>query len=146
MGLLKLILSFFTFWINIRAKYDRIKNNEERREKSVRMGVRSIIQTVLCSVIAVLAFYGAVVCLKYTASVNLGMILSLIAGIFCILATLVSLIQGVLGGMLYMIYQLRLNRRPIGWVALAIWLLLVIAIIVFAVCIYNGVWIIDFTS
>ena len=42
------IINFFLFWNKISVKYDRIKKDEEKRKKSQRMGITSIIYSVVC--------------------------------------------------------------------------------------------------
>ena len=41
------IINFFLFWNKISVKYDRIKKDEEKRKKSQRMGITSIIYSVV---------------------------------------------------------------------------------------------------
>lgn len=130
MELLSAIGHFFTFWLNISSEYDRIKSNEEKREKSVRMGVRSIIQTITCSILAVLSIIGAVFLFNNATSGGHLPIFSLIGGLACVGVALSTLVQGVVGGLLYMIYQFKLNKRGIRYAALVVWLVMVCAIII----------------
>ena len=53
------IINFFLFFIFISVKYDRIKKDEEKRKKSQRMGITSIIYSVVCIaglIIAIIMF------------------------------------------------------------------------------------------
>ncbi len=53
------IINFFLFWNKISVKYDRIKKDEEKRKKSQRMGITSIIYSVVCIaglIIAIIMF------------------------------------------------------------------------------------------
>lgn len=53
------IINFFLFWNKISVKYDRIKKDEEKRKKSQRMGITSIIYCVVCIaglIIAIIMF------------------------------------------------------------------------------------------
>ena len=53
------IINFFLFWNKISVKYDRIKKDEEKRKKSQRIGITSIIYSVVCIaglIIAIIMF------------------------------------------------------------------------------------------
>lgn len=53
------IINFFLFWNKISVKYDRIKKDDEKRKKSQRMGITSIIYSVVCIaglIIAIIMF------------------------------------------------------------------------------------------
>ncbi len=139
MAILSGIGSFFTFWLRAGRKYKSLKNNEEKRDKSVSLGVRSIVQTLICGVLAVFCIWGLSFCAQnlnavLTGSSDAGFpILSIIGVAAFGLATLALFVQGVIGGLIYLIYQFKLNKRAIRYVALVIWLLAIIALIVFAV-------------
>ena len=130
MKLLGVIWHFFTFWVNISSEYNRIKSNEEKREKSVRMGVRSIIQTIICSALSVLAIIGAAICFGNVSRGGQLPISSVIGAAACLAISLSLLAQGVVGGLLYMIYQFKLNKRGIRYAALVVWIAMVCAIII----------------
>ena len=53
------IINFFLFWNKISVKYDRIKKDEKKKKKSQRMGITSIIYSVVCIaglIIAIIMF------------------------------------------------------------------------------------------
>ena len=53
------IINFFLFFFFFSFKYDRIKKDEEKRKKSQRMGITSIIYSVVCIaglIIAIIMF------------------------------------------------------------------------------------------
>lgn len=133
MKVLKAIGKFFTFWNSISLKYDKLKNNEEKREKSVNLGVQSIVQTILFGALAFFAAWGFCICFKNFVSPE-GVsswwpVLSMIGFIVCGPVAVVSFIEGIIGGLLYMIYQFKLNKRAIRWVSLAVWILVFVAVI-----------------
>lgn len=134
MKILKMIGKFFTFWNSISLKYDKLKNNEEKREKSVNLGVQSIVQTILFGILAFLAAWGFCICFKNFVSpdsVNSWWpVFSILGFIVCGPVALVSFVEGMIGGLLYMIYQFKLNKRAIRWVALAVWIFVFVAVVV----------------
>lgn len=134
MGFLHILIGFFTFWTHIGVQYGLIKNNEERREKSVYLGVRSIIQTVICAALTVGLLFGAVFLVRQLEGEAALLFIFIIIGIIaCVAGALSALVQGVIGGLLYMIYQFRLNKRPIRWVALGVWIAAVVGMILFVI-------------
>ena len=134
MGFIHLLIGFFTFWTHIGVQYAAIKNNEERREKSVYLGVRSIIQTLICAALTVGLLIGAVALVGLLEGEAALLFIFIIVGIVaCLIGALSTLVQGVIGGLLYMIYQFRLNKRPIRWVALGVWIAAVVGMIVFVI-------------
>ncbi len=137
--LLKGIGNFFTFWVKIERKYKKIRDNEDKRAISISLGVRSIIQSLICGAITILALWGLSFCVANFASgfKEWGLpVLTIIGLAVTALAALSSFVQGVIGGLLYMIYQLKLNKRAVGYVALVIWILVIAAIAVFAFLIF----------
>lgn len=145
MGLLSAIGSFFTFWIKAEYRYQKIKSNEQKKDKSVSLGVRSIIQSIICGVLVVLFLWGLVACIGHLSELNSGKvngvsqglpIITILGMVFTAVGALVSFVQGVIGGLVYMIYQFKLNKRAIRWVALVIWVLVIIAIITLAIILF----------
>lgn len=130
-----------TFWVRVSNKYNKLQQNEERRKTSISLGVQSIIQSVICGVFVVLCLWGLRFCVDHIQSIWAGTVEGVFKGlpiltIFGIvvfaLAAFLFFVQGVIGGLLYMIYQFRLNARAVRWVALVVWILVIIAIFVFA--------------
>ena len=139
-GCLFNIFGFFKFWISISNQYDRIKADPNRRDKSIYMGVRSIVQTVLCAIVAAACFYGGL----YLATHFIGAVYELITLVFWIagvvflfLSTFLSVVMGIFGGLLYLIYQFKLNKRASRWIALAVWILAVLAAIAAVIILWS---------
>lgn len=133
MKILELFFRFLFFWTPIARKYEMLKNDEERRPKSVTMGVRSIIQSVLCGIFTVLALIGLSFCIQNFTGNGQMPIFTIIGGVAAVVAAVALFINGVIGGLIYMVYQFKLNKRAIRWIALAVWLVVIVAVIVFAV-------------
>lgn len=139
--LLKVIGNFFTFWVKIERRYDKIKGDETKRENSVSLGVRSVIQSIVCGALTVLALWGLSRCVaNFTSGFSHGLpvltIIGMVVTAFCALALFV---QGVVGGLLYMVYQLKLNKKAVGFAALVVWILVIAAIVVLALLMFGGV-------
>ncbi|MCH5351489.1 MAG: hypothetical protein J1F39_05950 [Clostridiales bacterium] len=139
-GCLPQIFGFLRFWTSISNQYERIKSDPVRREKSVSMGVRSIIQTLLCAVIAAASFYGGI----YIATHFIGAVYEVITLVFWIagvaamfLVSAMSVFMGIIGGLMYLIYQFRLNKRAIRWIALVVWIIAVIAAVAAVIVLLN---------
>ena len=131
-GCLSQILGIIKFWSEISFQYERIKSDPERREKSVFLGVRSIIQTIICAALAAASLYGGIYLLAHFSGAVYGPITLVfwIAGIALLFAAaVVSVLTGIVGGLLCMIYQFRLNKRAVRWIALAVWIVAVLGAI-----------------
>lgn len=101
------------------SKAERIRNDEEKREKSVRFAVESIIMSVF---MAALLGVGAFLLSLDGFTVIIGIIV-----IICALSLFVTSLVRVIA-------QFTINRRPITWVALAVFLAAIIIPAVAVVC------------
>lgn len=122
----KAIWDFLTFWSRLSTKYNRIASDPELREKSVSFGVQSIISTIFGAAIIVLCALGV-------SALMGGSVLGIILAVLLAIVAVVSLVQLIVRGLITMIYQRRLNKKPIGIAALIIWIVAVIAAIVLSV-------------
>ena len=110
----------------ISEKYERLKRSPDR-EDSITLGVTSIALAVTGIFSAVGFVWLAFLCFSAEGLVS---ILAVIFGVICVLAAFLCFIEMVLASIVYAAYQMRLNRRAIGKVALAISLFLTIGTIV----------------
>ncbi|MGN1372832.1 MAG: hypothetical protein ACI4VK_02155 [Candidatus Coproplasma sp.] len=142
MKLLELIGNLICFWVKIERRYDAINRDEEKRDKSVKLGVRSIIQSVICGVVIILLIWGLFLCLNHLESIKIGdgtysaPFLTILGIVVCALCAVVLLFDGMFGALVYMVYQSKLNKKGIRWVALAVWLVMIVAIIIFALIMF----------
>lgn len=98
-------------------RYHKIKNNPEKREVSVSFGVHSIV----FSVIAVLcASLGLIMGSDFGVTNGLGAFFVLI---FSVAIAYIGPILFLFYSFLYMIWQFSINKRAIGWFALAVFIL-----------------------
>lgn len=110
------------FWDKADRKYNKLKADEESRETSVSLGIRGIIQAILSAAFVVLFVFGGVFCAT-KIEFELAGLLFLLGTVIAFLCGLAVLVQGFFGALFYVIYQLKLNKRAIGWIALIIWFL-----------------------
>ena len=114
------ILFFIDRMIFAREKFDEIRQNEEERKTSTLLGRRAlsydIILLIFVAGAAALAIWGI------TMESGWKIALFILAGI-----VLVAMIPYYILSLSFSTKQLRLNRRPIGWIALFLPLLITIA-------------------
>lgn len=93
---------------------DRIKSDEEKRRKSVRFAVSGIIYALVAAGLAV----GGSLLFTVSAESVLAIFLIVIGAVL-----LAGALVCYIGSIVRVIAQLRINRRAIGWVALAVLIL-----------------------
>lgn len=109
--------------------YDRLARSE-KRDDIVRFGVSSIVY----SIIFLAAMIGAAFLIK-TMTTDSGMALvGIILTVCCVLIALPMLLYAVVA----LIYQFRINKRAIRWVALVLLILALIAAVVAVILVLNG--------
>ena len=123
---MKGLFHFFMFWLTVSNKYDRLKSSPDR-QNSVSLGLTGIIMSIVGVLTAVGLAYLALLCFK---AENLTVLIAFPVGILCALSAVVCFFQLLVASIFYASYQLRLNKRPIGIIALVISLLLLIGAIV----------------
>ena len=119
------LLDFLLFWLTISEKYDRMKNDPDKQD-SVLLGVTSIIMSIVGVLSAVGFAYLAY--LAFTVD-GLAIILTFIFGIAALIAAVLCFFQLLVASVFYAAYQIKLNGKVIGKVALAISLLMIVAAI-----------------
>ena len=123
---MKGLFKLFMFWVTVSNEYDRIKDGH-KAQTSVKLGVESLIM----SIFGIFATVGFAVLAYFCFSVDdLALLLTFILGIICAAAALAFFIRLVLASIVYAAYQMKLNRRPIGIVALVISILISVATVV----------------
>ena len=137
LGIFSLIKKVFYFWTKISLKYDRIIQ-QGHKETSTSFGASSIALSVIGSLLTIGFFYLGILCFHgLSGSGDEGFI----QGVFLIILTffgiiiffsmsIVSYVSAALPAFVYAIYQLRLNKKAIGFIALILSIVLDIAAIV----------------
>lgn len=117
---MKTLFKMFTFWVNLKVRYETIAKDPERKEKSVYFGVRSIISSIFSAIVIALSIWGIFACFNALNTDSFNMILAWIFIVLLAVIALTALFNGFVAALISTMYQLRLNKKPIGWVALAI--------------------------
>ncbi len=120
------------YYFHQRSKFLSIKKNPEKREKSVYFGVRALFRTIILAGFTALFAVGLIYCIKAMSNQNLGVLLAIIGVVTCGILLFYSTISLIFSCPLDIYYQIRLNKRAIGWVALTIYVVSV-ALAVFLV-------------
>ena len=101
-------------------------HTQPEAKKSQAIGLRGLLWLLAGIIIGPLSIYMFTTALKWF---SMGMI---IGAIFLFILTIVvafyTIILGFLNGLVCSIYQLRLNKRPLGWIDLVLTLLLVVEV------------------
>lgn len=117
---------FISDMFNMSVRARRIREDETRREKSVGFAISSIILSLFSVALAV----GGVFLLKLLLDGDndaLVLLIFTIAGLaVCFIGALTTLVNSLLR----VIAQLSINKKVIGWVALAVFIAAVVAIII----------------
>lgn len=117
---------FFESFLDIKSEYKDIKSGEDRKS-NVKFGVKSILYSVLFLVLV-----SGGIALGYW-SLTMFDSLAIIFGIILLITAIGLLFYSITYFILALvacIMQLIINRRAIGWIALAIILLIVSAVVV----------------
>lgn len=135
MAKLNFLRQALTLWFNAGNQYRMLKANDEKREKSVRLGVISIICSVGGAVLGALFLWGLIVVVGAMTSGDIGgaLFFGILGLLLCIMGIIASLLQGLFAGLQYMIYQRKLNKRGIGTAALIVWIVSMVGCVVVAI-------------
>lgn len=124
------ILSALSWLLTLSRRYDSISKDSERKARTVYFGVYSIITTLAVGGLFLLGIWGLTALIDASGAGDLSVILIWVLIAIVAIMELVLLAEYIFGGALGVFYQLRCNRRPIGWIALAIYLAATIGMII----------------
>lgn len=119
------LTSIISQLMNLQIKYRQISQDENKKANTRYFGLYSIAMTVVTCAFSVLIAWGVAASIGAIDSSGIGAIAIYAIVAVLVLCELVLIAELALGGLLGVIYQLRCNRRPIGWIALAIYILVV---------------------
>ena len=119
----------FMFWLAVSNKYDKLKENPEKRESSITLGVQSLFLSVVGMIATVGLAFLAYTCFSRAEGSGLAGLLMIVGGVICAIAALVFLFDMVFASLMYAIYQRKLNKKRIGLAALIVSLVLIAATI-----------------
>lgn len=120
------LLDFLLFWLSIGDKYDQLKKDPDKQDSAL-LGVTSIIMSIFGVITAV--GFGYLAYLAFTVD-GLAIILTFIFGLGAAAVAVLGFFQLSVASIFYAAYQIKLNGRAIGKVALAISIIMIVAAIV----------------
>ena len=126
-GLLNSALSLF---LRLNTKYNAICRDENAKAKTVYFGAYSIAMTVLVGGLFTLGMWGISLLLGALDEQSLGVFVIIPLIVILAVIEIVLFAQYIFGGLLGVVYQLKCNRRAIGFVALVLFILVCIGMAV----------------
>ncbi len=126
------LMGAFSWLMTNRVNYNRISADPERKQKTMLFGVYSIIMSVAMAALFILCVWGTLACVDALDGNDLGLS-KLAVGAFIIVLVICAVIllaEYVCGGLIGVVYQFRCNKRPIRWVALAVFVATAVGMIV----------------
>ncbi len=132
---------FLRFWLRTERRYKKIRNDEKLRPNSVRLGVQSITESIVFAVLVSLCIWLLSLCAENYQSVSAGAggrlpVLSIIGMAAAAIAAFILFVRGMIGALICLVYQFKLNRCAVRWIALIVWILAIAGIIIFAAMIF----------
>ena len=125
------------FWITVSNKYDRLKSDPQKREKSVSLGVTGLIMSIAGIALTVGFAFLAYLCLPGLDTV--AFLLALVGVIACVAAAIGCFAELVLASIVYAVYQMKLNKKPIGPAALIVSLIITVATIALVIVVLTRI-------
>ncbi len=105
---------------------DKIKSKPERAEKHVAFGIWSIIISVLLTIVAYFLIRFCLYLFNLGISTNLAIIGNIIV-IMLAVAVPIMYLTLLINPLIFSIAQMRINKKPIGWISLIIAILAIYA-------------------
>lgn len=135
---LKLILAILDFKVKARATFEQVKSDSELKQRSKMFGVHSIWFTiamlaVICAGVASVVWIVSILN-QDAIMVVIGLIILLI---FLIVLTIWGGSYLIIASLTCWIYQLRLNKKAIGWVAMALFFVAIAGIATVTIIMLN---------
>lgn len=117
---------FLTGWNSRSVRYRKISDDEERKQSSVQFGVTSIVESVCGALFAAVGVWLLLHFSDYSDKSVLLMLIMLMFGVGFIATALRTWICASID----LGYQMLMNRKAIRWIALAVLIIAVAAVIV----------------
>lgn len=123
------LLSAWSWLLTLSRKYTQISSEPERKANTVFFGVYSIVMSILMAGLFVLCAWGIYALADALDSSGLGVLLMWVFIAILFLCALTILAEHIFGGFMGIIYQFRCNRKPIGYVAIVVFILATVGMI-----------------
>lgn len=124
------LLSALSWMLYVSNKYSKIEREPGRKERTVFFGVYSILMSVLTAGLFVLCAWGIFAMVESINENGLAVFIWFLFIIGLAVGMLVLLIENIMGGLIAIIYQFRCNRRPIGYIAIVVYIIATAGMIV----------------
>lgn len=120
------LYTIFSIFLKLRTKYDQIAQDPKKKAETTYFGIYSIVVSIVVGGFFVLGIWGLILLVDALDGQDLGVILIFVLIVIVAVAELLLLAEYVFGGLLGVYYQFKCNRSPIGWVALAIYIVITV--------------------
>ncbi len=125
------LLRHLVDWLNFRSRANtrfNLISMSDKREKSVYMGVSAIIYSLIALVFVAGSAFAFLLLWNHFTGIELGgeyefPIFTLIGMVFVVCIAIYTFLLGVFCSLVYIIYQFKMNKRAIRFVALVIYFL-----------------------
>lgn len=108
--------------MSLQIKYKNICQDKELKQRTSYFGVYSIVISILFGGLFLLSVWGLIALFGAMDSAGIGVLLMVVFIIMLGIVALFIVAEYIFGGLLGVIYQFRCNRRPIAWIALAVFI------------------------
>ena len=109
--------------MTLQIRYKNISANPEQKATTGYFGAYSIVISILFGGLFLLSVWGLIALVGAMDSAGIGVILMIVFIIMLAIVALFIVAEYIFGGLLGVIYQFRCNRRPIAWIALAVFII-----------------------
>lgn len=131
------LMNGLSWLITLSIQYQKICENPEKKAKTMYFGIYSILISVFVGGLFILSIWGVIALMNAMDSAGIGIILMWVFVAMLVIVALFLFAEYIFGGLMGVIYQFRCNRRPISWIALAVFLITTVAMIVGIVFIFE---------
>lgn len=122
---------------SLSIKYKRISDNPEYKATTGYFGIYAIVTSILVGGLFVLSLWGVIALINGMDNAGISTILLWVFIAMLVIVALFLFAEYILGGLMGVIYQFRCNRRPIAWVALAVFIITAAAMAVGIIFIFG---------
>ena len=132
------LMSGISLLLKLGVKYNQINKDPERKANTAYFGIYSIVTAIFAGGLFVLCVWGVIALMNNIDNAGLSTILMWVFVALLVILTLFLFAQYILGGLMGVVYQFRCNRRPIAWIALAVFIVTTAAMIIGVIFVFNA--------
>lgn len=116
--------------IKLSTRYKNICEDKEQKANTTYFGTYSIVTSIVFGGLFLLSVWGIIALMGGMDDAGLGILLMWVFVAILLLLALFLFAEYIFGGLMGVVYQFRCNRRPIAWIALAVFILTAATMIV----------------